>query len=173
MRHDGWLNRRLAINLSGIGTLVQRRAADPTRFHTLDEMCRLIRRIRDVALTQSQRLASSKGNVPALEQGDPARLMPGGHSRDGWSRRWQQEVTATAVRHRNLLVISPWSVFPPNDDDLRYANLLPLLRYADTCSFGQPPKLAAWNLKDFKRFHQQAAAVLHQRGHIHQSAVHA
>ena len=43
MRHDGWLNRRLAINLTGIGTLVQRRDADPTRFQTLDEMCRLIR----------------------------------------------------------------------------------------------------------------------------------
>lgn len=173
MRHDGWLNRRLAINLTGIGTLVQRRDADATRFNTLEEMCRLVRRIRDVALTQSQRLASSKGNVPALEQGDPARLMPGGQSRDGWSRRWQQEVTSTAVRHRNLLVISPWSIFPPDAADLRYANLLPLLRYADTCSFGPPPKLAAWNLKDFKSFHQQAAAVLHQRGHMHQIAVHA
>lgn len=173
MRHDGWLNRRLAISLTGIGTLVQRRDADPARFHTLDEMCRLIRRIRDVALTQSQRLASSKGNVPALEQADPARLMPGGRSRDGWSRRWQQEVSATAVRHRNLLVISPWSIFPSDVADLRYANLLPLLRYADTCSFGPPPELAAWNLKDFKSFHQQAAAVLHQRGHIQQIAVHA
>jgi len=173
MRHDGWLNRRLAINLTGIGTLVQRRDADPTRFHTLDEMCRLIRRIRDVALTQSQRLASSKGNVPALEQGDPARLMPGGQSRDGWSRRWQQEVTATAVRHRNLLVISPWSIFPADVADLRYANLLPLLRYADTCSVGPPPELTAWNLRDFKSFHQQAAAVLHQRGRIQQIAVHA
>jgi hypothetical protein len=173
MRHDGWLNRRLAINLCGIGALVQRREADPTRFRTLDEMCRLVRRIRDIALTQSQRLASRKGNVPALEQGDPARLMPGGQSRDGWSRRWQQEVVATAVRHRNLLVISPWSIFPPGVADLRYANLLPLLRYADTCSFGPPPELVAWNLKDFKCFHQQAAAVLQQRGSTHQIAVHA
>jgi hypothetical protein len=173
MRHDGWLNRRLAITLSGIGTLVQRRDADPTRFRTLDEMCQLIRRIRDFALTESQRLASSKGNVPALEQGDPARLMPGGQSRDGWSRRWQQEVAATAVRHRNLLVISPWSIFPRDAADLRYANLLPLLRYADTCSFGPPPELAAWNLKDFKGFHQQAAAVLQQRGVMQQIAVHA
>jgi len=173
MRHDGWLNRRLAINLAGIGTLVQRRDADATRFQTLEEMCRLIRRIRDVALTQSQCLASSKGNVPALEQGDPARLMPGGQSRDGWSRRWQQEVSATAVRHRNLLVISPWSIFPPDVADLRYANLLPVLRYADTCSFGPPPELAGWNLKDFKSFHQQAAAVLYQRGRTHQIAVHA
>jgi len=173
MRHDGWLNRRLAINLTGIGTLVQRRQADPTCFHVLDEMCQLIRRIRDVALTQSQRLASSKGNVPALEQGDPARLMPGGQLRDGWSRRWRQEVRATAVRHRNLLVISPWSIFPPGVADLRYANLLPLLRYADTCSFGAPPELLAWNLKDFKSFHQQAAAVLQHRGRMHQIAVHA
>ncbi len=173
MRHDGWLNRRLAINLTGIGTLVQRRNADPARFRTLDEMCRLIHSISDVALTQSQRLASRAGNVPALEQGDPARLMPGGQIRDGWSQRWRQEVTASAVRHRNLLVISPWSVFPPGVADLRYANLLPLLRYADTCSFGPPPELAPWNLKDFKSFHQQAAAVLQQRGVMHQIAVHA
>jgi hypothetical protein len=99
--------------------------------------------------------------------------MPGGQSRDGWSRRWQQEVTATAVRHRNLLVISPWSIFPADVADLRYANLLPLLRYADTCSIGPPPELTAWNLRDFKSFHQQAAAVLHQRGRTQQIAVHA
>ena len=77
---------------------------------------------------------------------------------------WQQAVQASLVRHRNLLVISPWSLFPAGGAaDFRYAELLPLLRHADACAFNKTVSIAHWNLKEFKCFHQRARAVLQQR----------
>jgi hypothetical protein len=173
MRHDAWLNRRLAINITGIGKLLGIRGTDPGEFAALDEMSQLLRRIRHVLFALTRELAVSDGNVPALEQANPGRLVPGGHIGEGWARRWQQALEVAAVRNRNLLAISPWSIFPPEYADPRYANLLPLLRFADACLFGSPPNLAGWKLRDFKNFHRQAAAVLQQRTATHQIAVHA
>ena len=111
--------------------------------------------------------------MPALDQADPGRLLPGGRIGEGWAWRWRQALEAAAVRNRNLLVLSPWSIFPPGSADLRFANLLPLLRYADVCCFDEPRDSTAWNPSEFRNFHQQAAAVLQQRNVAHQIAVHA
>lgn len=173
MRHDAWLNRRLAINITGIGTLLRRRDVDPGRFATLNEMSELLHRVRCVLFAATRELAGRDGDLPALVQADPGRLVPSGNIGEGWTRLWRQALTAAAVRNRNLLAISPWSIFPPECADLCYANLLPLLRFADVCPFGPPPDTSGWTLKDFRNFHQQAAAVLHQRGATHQIAVHA
>jgi hypothetical protein len=173
LRHDAWLNRRLAIDVRGLGGLVNQRGLNPERFATLDELARLVRRIRDAAIDESQRIAAHAGHVPAIEQANLANALPGGRLREGWSKRWRLAVESTAVRHRNLLVMSPWSLFPPGEPDPRYVNLLPLLRYADTCSVGVQPELGRWKLKEFRGFYQQAAAVLQQRGAAHQIAVRA
>jgi hypothetical protein len=172
MRHDGWLNRRLSINIKGIGALVQKRGIDPSHFAGLNEMHEQLLRIRQILFTATQELACRDGIVPALDQADPGRLLPGGRIGEGWAWRWRQALEAAAVRNRNLLALSPWSLFPPGPADLRYTNLLPLLRHADVCSFAGSADVAAWNLKDFKNFHQQAAAVLTQRNVAHQIAVH-
>jgi hypothetical protein len=173
LRHDAWLNRRLALDIRGLGGLVSRRGLNPERFATLDELARLMRRIRDTAVAESQRLAAHVGHVPAIEQANLANALPGGRLREGWSKRWKAAVETTAVRHRNLLAMSPWSLFPPGEPDPRHLNLLPLLRYADTCSIGVQPELGRWKLKEFKGFYQQAAAVLQQRGATYQIAVRA
>jgi hypothetical protein len=173
MRHDAWLNRRLAVNVAGIGTLVRSRDVDPGRFSTLDAMSGLLQQARRVLSATTRNLATRDGNVPALELADPGRLVPGGSIADGWARRWRQALEGAAVRNRNLLAVSPWSIFPHGCADFRYANLLPLLRFADVCPFGRPPDITDWNLRSFRNFHQQAAAVLHQRGAADQIAVHA
>ena len=173
LRHDAWLNRRLAIDICGLGGLVNKRGLNPDRFATLDELARLVRRIRATAIAESRDIAAHTGHVPAIEQANLVNSLPGGRLREGWSKRWRLAVEATAVRHRNLIVMSPWSLFPPGDPDPRYVNLLPLLRFADTCSVGVQPDLEHWKLKDFMGFYQQATAVLQQRGATHQIAVQA
>jgi len=173
MRHDAWLNRRIAIRLTGIGALLAKRGIDPGRFAALAEMHELLQRARQVLFAATHQLACRDGIVPALDQADPGRLLPGGRIGEGWAWRWRQALEAAAVRNRNILAISPWSVFPPGEADFRFANLLPVLRHADACYFGEHRDIRNWNLKDFKSFHQQAAAVLHQRGAAHQIAVHA
>jgi hypothetical protein len=171
MRHDAWLNRRLAVNLTGFGDLALKRNVDPTQFTALEQLCDVVRWAQDILHRQSRRIATRAGYLPALEQGDPSRALPGGEIRNGWHRRWREAVELVAIRHRNLLVLSPWSVFPTKQPaDYRYADLLPLLGYANACTFSGPPSASNWDVDMFKSFHQRAWAVLQQRDVAHEIA---
>jgi hypothetical protein len=171
MRHDAWLNRRLGIIIDGIGDIAARRRLDPARFACLATLGDVLRFARGVLRERSGALAAARGAVPALACSDPAAALPGGDLRDGWSRRWRDAAEAAATRHRNLVVMSPWSIFPSGAPaDLRYADLLPLLQFADACAVPAPPDLARWNVNEFKAFHQRAQAVLEQRDAAHSIA---
>ena len=171
MRHDAWLNRRLAIDLTGLGDLTRKRKLDPTQFSTLEGLCEVVRWVQDILQGQSRRIAAQAGYLPALEQGDPSRALPGGEIRNSWHKRWREAVDLVAVRHRNLLVLSPWSVFPAQQPaDYRYADLLPLLEFANACTFSNLPSTSNWDLGKFISFHQRAWAVLQQRDIAHQIA---
>ncbi len=164
MRHDAWLNRRLAIELAGIGTIVARLRLDPGEFSTLLLTERLVARVRDALVRQSRRLAETFGPVPVLEQAGRVPPMPDKRLREGWQRRWRQALDSSAQRHRNLLVMSPWALFPEDGvAAYRYANLAPLLRYADACAISEPPDTSGWTFAEFVNFHRQVAAVLQQR----------
>ncbi len=77
------------------------------------------------------------------------------------------------MRHRNLLVISPWSLFPTDARaDYEYAELLPLLRHADACAFRRNMSIRHWKFNQFKHFHQRARAILKQRIATSQIAKH-
>ena len=171
MRHDAWLNRRLAVTLTGFGDLALKRKLDPTQFTALEHLCDVVRWAQDVLHRESRRIATRTGCLPALEQGDPSRALPGGEIRNGWHKRWREAVELVAIRHRNLLVLSPWSVFPTKQPaDYRYADLLPLLGFANACTFSRPPSASNWSVEMFKSFHQRAWAVLQQRDVAHQIA---
>ena len=172
-RHDAWLNRRLAIGLVGLGDLLRRRGLGPHRHAAYDYLARCLGRVVRVLHGESRRMAHGSGCVPALEQLEPGRALPGGRLREGWDRRWNRAVERHAVRHRNLLALQPWSLFPRHGPaDFRYAALLPLLRHADACVFPEPPSIAHWNLNEFIHFHRAAAAALQQRDAAHQIAEH-
>jgi len=171
MRHDGWLNRRLAIILSGFGDIAQRRGYDPARFVCLTELSDVLRWAQEVLKRQSRSIAKRTESLPALERSDPTRALPTGVLRDGWRKRWQDAADFAAHRHRNLVVMSPWSVFPSAQAaDYRYADLLPLLDFAHALSFTKPPQLDRWNINEFKSFHQRAWAVIDARSVTQQIA---
>lgn len=164
MRHDAWLNRRLAIIVTGFGDLVRRRGQDPADFASLAELSQFLRWAQAMLLRQSRAVAQGIGNLPALELTDPSLTLPNGQQRNSWRARWHEASQLAAIRHRNLLVLSPWSVFPANEPaDWRYADLLPLLGFADACAFPRRPALSHWNVNQFKGFHQRAWAVLQHR----------
>lgn len=163
MRHDAWLNRRLAIVIDGLGELVSRRGLDPQRFTTLAEAKLLLSWIRDLLVAQSRTIARRTPRLPAIDESDPSRGFPGGQVQNGWRARWLDAVASSAVRHRNILVLSPWSVFPwQHPADYRFADLLPVLCFADACSLSGAPRLRHWNVNKFKAFHRRAWAVLQQ-----------
>jgi hypothetical protein len=164
MRHDSWLNRRLAIILSGFGDIAQRRGYDPARFASLAELSDDLRWVENILRGQSQAIAKRTQSLPALEQSDPSRALPAGVASTGWRERWQHAAEIAAHRHRNLVVMSPWSVFPSAQAaDYRYADLLPLLDFAHALAFTKTPPIAGWNVSEFKSFYHRAWAVLDAR----------
>jgi hypothetical protein len=164
MRHDAWLNRRLAISVTGIGDLAKMRGLDPQSFVGLKDMGAVLQEIREAVNTHSRKLATETEPVPALKVSGPSRGPSDVLGRSDWQSRWQTALRFAAIRHRNLLAISPWSVFPTTEAaDSRYCDLLPLLAYADACSFPTSPCLRGWNINEFKYFHRRAWAVLEQK----------
>ena len=166
-----WLNRRLAIAVDGIGDLVVAAGLDPSAFSTLEFLDGVMREVQMVVRDQSRILAHQTAHAPALERTDPCRFLPSGAVRDAWHQRWTEMLATAGVRHRNLLVISPWAVFPTGERaDFRYADLLPVLRYADACMLSGAPDLGRWTVNQFREFHCRANAALQQRESRHQIA---
>ena len=173
VQHDAWLNRRLAIVLSGFGDLLRIRGMAPSDHDSLRYLNRVLLRLRMSAQAQSRVIAMRSEPLPAIGLSDPSHGLPHGSIREDWRRRWREAVRATQVRHRNLLVISPWSLFPTDARaDYEYAELLPLLRHADACAFRRNLSIRHWNFSQFKHFHQRARAILKQRVATSQIAKH-
>jgi hypothetical protein len=173
MQHDAWLNRRLAIVLSGFGDLLRIRGMAPADHASLRYLNQLLLWFRMNAQARSRAIAMRTEPLPAISLSDPSHSLPRGSIREDWRRRWREAVRATLVRHRNLLVVSPWSLFPSEARaDYEYAELLPLLRHADACAFRRNVSIDHWNFSQFKHFHQRARAVLKQRVATSQIAEH-
>ena len=171
LRHDAWHNRRLAIELCGLGDLAAGSGLDPQRFADLQELTELLRWISATMYNESRAVACEAGFLPAFRECDPSLKIPCTQLRHGWRKRWLEAVEAQGLRHRNLITLSPWCVFPRDRPaDYRYADLLPLLSYADAGAFPAPPDLAHWNRNEFIDFHRRAWAVLQQRGSRRQIA---
>ena len=173
MQHDAWLNRRLAIVLSGFGDLLRIKGMAPADHESLRYLNQLLLWVRMNAQSRSRAIAMHAEPLPAISLSDPSHGLPRGSIREDWRRRWREAVRATLVRHRNLLVISPWSLFPGEARaDYEYAELLPLLRHSDACAFKRHVSIDHWNFNQFKYFHQRARAVLKQRVATSQIAEH-
>ena len=168
MRHDAWMNRRLAIQLDGLGDYALRRSLDPARHDSLQSLRQVLLHVRRVLRQESQRVAKSTEVLPAIDLTNPARGLGAGPQKDGWEQRWLRAVDSSGVRHRNLLVLSPWSLFPSGGAAAHYRNLTPLLRLADACVFRERPSLAHWNINEFKHFHQ---GVWAQTRHLESNAL--
>ncbi|MGH8221501.1 MAG: hypothetical protein ACREQZ_00875, partial [Woeseiaceae bacterium] len=156
-------NNRLAMLVTGIGDLVLEHRMDPASIACLRWIEGLVRTLRDELRQCSRDLARESGPVPALAESDPAAAWPDPGHRENWRRRWREALESQAVRHRNLLVMSPYAVLPRGRKaNAPYTDLLPVLALADAVSFRHPPGFDGWNIKEFSHFHRRAWAVLHR-----------
>lgn len=154
---DSRLNRRLAIAIRGWGDLVKLRGADPGAFRTLSELKELADFAGNTLRARSQALAREKGYCPAVDLAG-ARIQGCGSE---MRLRWQRAVDHTALRHRNLTTMSAWDVFPRGQPaDLRYVDLLPLLRCANSLSFQRDVDIGHWTSNEFRGFHERVSAIL-------------
>lgn len=149
LRADALLHRRLAIQVTGIGDLVDRCGWRPSEFATIYAVSRRLRLLRRMLIRESVSLARRRGPFPALLQGT---------FRETLGRRFGEHIAddliyRRALRHRHLLVISPWAMFPrerPAYPASEYLHLLPALRAADTVAMYRPDMLSAPGLDDFR-----------------------
>lgn len=154
---DSKLNRRLAIFVRGWGDVAARRRLDPESWETLREMQQLANHVSTVLAAASRAMADRHGYCPALDVAGAQVLQ---HGRE-MHARWRRAIGENAVRHRNLLTMSPWDVFPRGEPaDFRYTNLLPLLKCANSVSFRRDVDIEPWNIKEFKGFHERISAIL-------------
>jgi hypothetical protein len=161
---DARQNRRIALLVSGLGDVVKAGGGNPGDLDCLQEVCAIAALLRSVLRQVSVRLARRDGHLPALLRTDPSLRWRDPQHRQHWRQRWQVALHKSATRHRNLLVLSPYSVVPADSRGAAaYTDLLPVLKYADAFSFANPSAFDDWNVKEFKRFHQRAWATIQCR----------
>ena len=159
IEHDSWLNRRLAIALRGWGDVVEQRGDDPQSIEVLRNLEETASWVCATLLARSKSLANGNNWCPALDEAGARVLRKDASNR--WSRRWKRAVADVALRHRNLTTMSPWDVFPTGSRaDMRYADLLPVTRFADSLSFQCEIDISHWNASDFKGFRERVAAQM-------------
>lgn len=160
-RHDAWYNRRLAIELDGLAAVARLRGLEPGSFACLQDLAALVTEVRSWMHGASQRLATQCGALPALRRQQPGEHGARGGSADDWRMRWQRTLQSVAVRHRQLLVISPWGLLSPaKKAEFGHLDLLPLAAAGDAVCFRRNTPIAHWNIKEFKEFHARIGAVL-------------
>lgn len=159
MQHDGWYNHRLAIVPVGIGGVAKLRGLDPERHASLAELRKLLATVRRLAEAQSRTRARHHERLPSIAASNPCLHLPAGARESCWQRHWHAALERHALRHRNLIVLSPWSLFPSGDADFQYANFLPLLAEADACEFERGLSLDSWTVPQLKLFHCRAWAL--------------
>lgn len=161
---DAHLHRRLAFSLTGLGDLVLRRGWCPADLDSLDWLSAVVLRIRRELYRASALQARKSGALPAFARADPSIGLIAGPQRDIWRSRWRAAVRESAVRHRNMLVLSPYSILPAEPDcKPEFTDLLPVIRHADAWSFACGADLGDWNIGEYQRFHRRAWAVI--QGH--------
>ena len=155
------MNRRLSVFVRGWGDLVRRRNDNPVCLPVLGELEQLAHHIEAVLANASREIATRNGYCPAI---DAAGARVQRHGRE-MAARWQRAVRDNALRHRNLLTLSPWDVFPRHDEaDFRYVNLLPLVRCANSVSFRREAQIARWGVAEFRCFYERVGAILRRSG---------
>jgi hypothetical protein len=106
-------------------------------------------------------LARQFGEVPSLSRACPPRNWFAGPHKQAWQARFDNARLNATVRNRNLLALSPYAVLPASDRPTpRFMDLLPLLGLADVWAFAGAPRLAGWNVTQFKYFHMRARAII-------------
>ena len=158
---DAGQNRRLAVLPAGLGDLVLRRGADPADLACLTWIDGIVRRLHAKLWARSRAIAKRRGPLPALSYADPSLRIRDRSHRDDWQQRWRDAVADGAVRNRNMLAMSPYSILPGGSaGSAAFTDLLPVIAHADSWCFAGAPAFSGWKYHEFKRFHRRAWAVM-------------
>jgi len=145
---DALLNRRVGIHISHLGDLLSDQGMHPDRVETFHWLKRWLAFVRRCFVHESMLLARRRGPFPELGATELiAELTP----RYGVNAA-RRLVQNKSLRHRHILALSPFSLFPAKATictDEHWLNLIPALGCADALTmFGPDPRarlsLQAW-----------------------------
>jgi hypothetical protein len=162
LAQDALVNRRLAVHLTGIGDLVDRWNLDPAAFGSVRLVSRWLAMLRSLMLRESNALARARGPFPGLELRELARSLAASLGEERAGRLLRQ----AGLRHRHLLVLSPYSLFPERASRRplpAYLHLLPAIRVADTIGMRGDGIARALPLGGFRRLVQMSWVVARNR----------
>jgi hypothetical protein len=159
---DALVNRRIAVHVTGIGSLVDRWRLDPAVFASVDLVVRWLGIVRRLVLRESNALARERGPFPGLQLRDLASTLTRSFGEEQARRLLRQ----AGLRHRHLLVLSPYGVFPsgaPRWPLPAYLHLLPAIRWADTIAMHGDGIGRALPIAAFRRLIRLTSAIAHNR----------
>jgi len=162
LAQDALVNRRLAVHLTGIGDVIDRWRLDPVAFQTVRTAMRWIGLVRRLMVRESNVLARERGPFPGLELRDLETTL----SRSFGGERARRLLRQAGLRHRHLLVLSPYTVLPesaPQRPLGDYLHLLPVLRFADTIGMQGDAIGRALPAATFRRLLRLTWAIAHNR----------
>jgi hypothetical protein len=162
LRHDAMLNRRLAIHVTGIGDWVDRCGMDPAAFSSLRLVERWLGLMKQLMLRESSALARSRGPFPGLGAQELVRTLAEQYGADA-ARTF---VRQRGLRHRHLLTLSPFALFPEAGARHRlsaYLHLLPVIRRADTIALYGNGLRHGLSLGEYRRLLQMSWAIARNR----------
>ncbi|MEM1173931.1 MAG: hypothetical protein AAGA33_05195 [Pseudomonadota bacterium] len=163
LREDSYRNRRIALEVTGVADYMLEAGA------SLSAMHRLIGAISARARHWTARISTAPWPLPAIADSDPGRHLPDGELRQRFRERWRAAVIDSAVRHRNLTALSPWSLVYRRDGRL-HCELLSLLVHADAIYWKPPPLFTPLTPAQVSVFRQCLAAAIQQRQALDQIA---
>ncbi len=162
LAQDALVNRRLAVHVSGIGGLVDRWGLDPAVFSSVSLVVRWLGLVRRLMLRESNALARERGPFPGLELRDLSTTL----TRSVGQERARRLLRQAGLRHRHLLVLSPYCVFPdqaPQHPLPEYLHLLPVIRWADTIAMHGDGMARGLPVAAFRRLLRTTWAIAHNR----------
>ncbi len=162
LAQDALVNRRLAVHVTGIGDLIDRWELDPAAFRSVKFAARWLAMVRRLMVRESNALARERGPFPGLELRDLAHSL----ALSLGDERARRLLRQAGLRHRHLLVLSPYSVFPeraPRRPLPDYLHLLPVVQAADTIAMRGDGVARALPLDAFRRLLRTTWAIARNR----------
>ncbi|MBM4195641.1 MAG: hypothetical protein FJ197_00895 [Gammaproteobacteria bacterium] len=159
---DALVNRRLALHVTGIGALADRWSLDPGNFASVELLLRWLGIVRRLVVRESNALARERGPFPGLELRQLTRSL----TRTLGEERAGRALRRAGLRHRHLLVLSPYDVFPgsaPRRPQAAYLHLLPAIRLADTIAMHGDGVARALPPQVFRRLIHQSWVIARNR----------
>jgi hypothetical protein len=155
---DALLNRRVGIHISRLGDLLTQRGMHPSDSRTFNWLRRWLRFVRRCFVHESILLARRRGPFPELGATELiAELTPRYGQQDA-----SRMVKHRSLRHRHLLALSPFTLFPEESTEVAdecWLNLIPVIECADALTMYGPDPRNRLSVRDWGRLLQLTGAI--------------